>query len=153
MATEMPAVVEFRNVTKTFDPGTKRAFTALEDVSFSIEDKPGEGEFISIIGPSGCGKSTILNLIQGFPEVYPPTSGEVLVRGDRITGPGRDRGMIFQRYSSFPHLSVLANVVFGLEINNDELQLSPDDMKTQAKAIIDRVGLGGHEQDHYGIRR
>ena len=90
-------IVEFDNVCKTFNPGTAQAFTALEGVDFRIEDKPDIGEFISIVGPSGCGKSTILNLIQGFSDVYPPTSGEVRVNGKRVTGPGSDRGMVFQK--------------------------------------------------------
>ena len=59
--------------------GTPRAFTAVEGLSFAIEDLPGSGEFIAILGPSGCGKSTMLNLIAGFPEVAPATGGEVLV--------------------------------------------------------------------------
>src|SRR5205807_495329 len=83
-----PPVVEFRNVTVRFG-----SVTALHDVSFAIEDEPDRGEFISLIGPSGCGKSTILNLIAGFLQ---PTQGTILVGGQPILGPGRDRGMIFQ---------------------------------------------------------
>ena len=70
-----PPVVEFRDVSKTFNPGTATEFTAIRDLSFRIDDIPDYGEFIAIVGPSGCGKSTVLNLIQGFPEVYPPTTG------------------------------------------------------------------------------
>ena len=62
-------------------PARRARFTALKDVSFRIDDIPDYGEFIAIVGPSGCGKSTILNLIQGFSDVYPPSAGEVLVRG------------------------------------------------------------------------
>jgi len=140
-----PAVVEFRNVSKVFNHGTAREFRALDDISFAIEDKPGFGEFIAIVGPSGCGKSTILNLIQGFPDVYPPTRGEVLVRGTSVAGPGRDRGMIFQKYSSFPNLTVLENVTFGLEINDDELGLSEAQIVEVALDWIAKVGLKGHE--------
>ena len=85
----VPPVVEFRGVEKTFDAGTPSAFTAIKDVTFKIDDLPNYGEFIAILGPSGCGKSTILNLIQGFPDVYPPTRGEVRVRDRVVTGPGR----------------------------------------------------------------
>ncbi len=138
------SVVEFRNVTKTFNPGTVRAYTALKDVSFAIEDLPHYGEFIAILGPSGCGKSTLLNLIAGFPEVYPPTSGEVLVRGSKVTRPGRDRGMIFQRYSSFPHKTVLENVLFGLELNAHEPSLKPAERVTLAREWIGKVGLAEH---------
>ena len=141
-------VVEFENVEKTFNPGSPQAFTALKDLSFRIEDRPGYGEFIAIIGPSGCGKSTILNLIQGFPEVYPPTRGQVRVRGEPVLGPGRDRGMIFQKYSSFPHRSVLRNVTFGLELNREELGLGRAQMDSVAMELIERVGLLGHEHKY-----
>lgn len=141
----LPPVVEFVEVEKTFSPGTRKAYTALKDLSFRVEDVPGKGEFISIVGPSGCGKSTILNLIQGFPDVGPATNGSVRVRGKEVTGPGRDRGMIFQQYSSFPNRTVLRNVTFGLEINRDENGLSQEAMNALAQQWISRVGLGGHE--------
>jgi NitT/TauT family transport system ATP-binding protein len=144
----MTAIVEFEGVEKTFSAGTPRAYTAIKDVDFRVEDKPGTGEFIAIIGPSGCGKSTILNLIHGFADVYPPTRGEVRVRGERVTGPGRDRGMIFQKYSSFPQRTVLANVRFGLEINQDELGMSRSEMDDRSHELIRRVGLGGHEKKY-----
>jgi ABC-type nitrate/sulfonate/bicarbonate transport system ATPase subunit len=143
-----PPVVEFKAVTKTFNAGQPAAFTAIEDVSFSIEDVPSYGEFIAIVGPSGCGKSTILNLIHGFSDVYPPTRGEVLVRGKRVTGPGRDRGMIFQKYSSFPHRTVLENVTFGLELNQAHLKLGHADRQARAREWTSKVGLGGHERKY-----
>ncbi len=140
-----PPVVEFRKVSKTFNVGKPNQFTALADLSFRIDDIPDYGEFIAIVGPSGCGKSTILNLIQGFSDVSPPTTGEVLVRGQKVHGPGHDRGMIFQKYSSFPHRTVLENVTFGLEINQEELKLSAAEREARAHAWIGRVGLAGHE--------
>jgi len=148
MSAALPPVIEFRNVTKTFNAGTPGQFTALKDVSFRVDDIPDYGEFIAIVGPSGCGKSTILNLIHGFSDVYPPTSGEVLVRGRKVEGPGRDRGMIFQRYSSFPHLTVLENVTFGLELNQDELKLARGEREAHAREWIRKVGLGGHERKY-----
>ena len=144
-AKRLPVVVEFRNVTKTFNRGTAAEFTALKDVSFKVEDQPDYGEFVAIIGPSGSGKSTILNLIQGFHDVYPPTSGEVLVHERPVVGPGRDRGMIFQQYTSFPNRTVLQNVMFGLEVNQEELKLAPSDMHDLAMQWIGKVGLKGHE--------
>ncbi len=144
----LPAVVEFRNVAKTFNPGTPQAFTALRDVTFRIEDIPDYGEFIALVGPSGCGKSTILNLIQGFTDVYPPTTGEVLVREKPVVGPGRDRGMIFQRYSSFPNRTVLANVTFGLEVSHAEHGLSRSGMDDLAMEWVRKVGLAGHERKY-----
>ncbi|HEX4998678.1 MAG TPA: ABC transporter ATP-binding protein [Terriglobia bacterium] len=133
----IPPVVEFRNVTVRFG-----SFTALHDVSFSIENIPNRGEFISMIGPSGCGKSTILNLIAGFLQ---PTAGEILVEGQSISGPGRDRGMIFQQYSSFPHLTVLQNVLFGLEINRRATGMDQAARLDRARTLIEQVGLAGHE--------
>ena len=144
----LPPVIEFKNVTKTFNPGEPAQFTALKDVNFRIDDIPDYGEFIAIVGPSGCGKSTILNLIHGFSDVYPPTTGEVLVRGRKVDGPGRDRGMIFQKYSSFPHRTVLENVTFGLELNQDELKLSGSEREARAREWIKKVGLSGHEKKY-----
>jgi NitT/TauT family transport system ATP-binding protein len=144
----LPPVIEFKGVSKTFNPGAPTQFTALKDINFTIEDVPNYGEFIAIVGPSGCGKSTILNLIQGFADVYPPSAGEVLVRGKKVTGPGRDRGMIFQKYSSFPHRTVLENVTFGLELNQDELKLRRSDRRARAWEWIKRVGLAGHEHKY-----
>jgi NitT/TauT family transport system ATP-binding protein len=140
----LPHVVEFKNVTKTFNAGEPTQFRALEGIDFVIEDKPNYGEFVAILGPSGCGKSTILNLIHGFSDVYPPSSGEVLVRGEKVTGPGRDRGMIFQRYTSFPHRTVWDNVCFGLELNREALKLNDAAIRVRATEWIERVGLGPH---------
>jgi len=133
-------IVEFRGVTLRFGK-----FTALLDVSFKVENELNKGEFVSMIGPSGCGKSTILNLIAGFLQ---PTEGEVLVDGKPVTGPGRDRGMIFQQYSSFPHLTVLQNVLFGLEINKEDINLDPSARLARASELIEQVGLSGHESKY-----
>ncbi len=141
-------IVSFRNVTKIFNRGTSKEFVAIENVCFEIEDLPEVGEFIALVGPSGCGKSTVLNLIQGFQEVGPPTLGEILVRNKPIKGPGRDRGMIFQKYSSFPHLTVLENVKFGLELNREELGFSDKTMTHLAMEMIKKVGLKGHEDKY-----
>jgi NitT/TauT family transport system ATP-binding protein len=110
-----PHVVEFRNVTKTYNPGSGDEFTAIRDVSFVVEDIKDKGEFVCVLGPSGCGKSTILRLIAGLEPQHPATTGEVLVLGKPVTGPGSDRGMVFQDYTSFDHRTVLENVTFGLE--------------------------------------
>ena len=110
-----PHVVEFRDVTKTSMLGRSNEFTAIHDVTFVVEDLVGKGEFICILGPSGSGKSTILRLIAGLRPQHPPTSGEVLVMGEGVSGPGADRGMVFQDYTSFDHRTVLDNVSFGLE--------------------------------------
>jgi NitT/TauT family transport system ATP-binding protein len=133
-------IVEARNATVRFG-----FFVALADVSFSIAAVPNRGEFIAIIGPSGCGKSTLLNLIAGFLQ---PTAGEILVRGCPVAGPGRDRGMIFQQYSSFPHLTVLQNVMFGLRINRRVLELDAAGRRARAEDLIGQVGLTAHKDKY-----
>jgi len=131
-------IVEFRKVSVRF--GT---FTAIEEVTLNVLDNPKHGEFITIIGPSGCGKSTLLNLIAGF---LKPSEGEVFVNGTPVSGPGRDRGMIFQQYSSFPHLTVLQNVLFGLEINN--LGSSRAERLSRAEASLEQVALTDHRHKY-----
>jgi len=112
---ERPAVVTFHKVTKTYNPGGANSFTAIRDVTFVVEDLPDKGEFVCVLGPSGCGKSTILRLIAGLEPQHPATSGELRVFGQPVIGPGADRGMVFQDYTSFDHRTVLENVTFGLE--------------------------------------
>jgi len=97
-------MLEFRNVTRKFN-----GFTALENISFRVREKG----FICILGPSGCGKTTLLRLAAGLDL---PTSGEILLDGKKIEGPGPDRGVVFQEYALFPWRTVRRNVEFGLEI-------------------------------------
>ena len=110
-AAARPPVVVFDKVTKTYPDG----FTAIRDVTFTVQDIPGKMEFITILGPSGCGKSTVLKIIAGLTPQHPQSSGTVLVYGKPVTGPGADRGMVFQDYTSFDNRTVLENVAFGLE--------------------------------------
>jgi NitT/TauT family transport system ATP-binding protein len=133
----LPNVVEFRGVSKTFNPGRSNAFTAIRDVNFVIADLIDKGEFISLLGPSGCGKSTILRLIAGLRPQHPPTEGEVVVMGRRVEGPGADRGMVFQDYTSFDHRTVLDNVAFGLECQG----VPRAERYERARRWIGRVGL------------
>jgi NitT/TauT family transport system ATP-binding protein len=129
-------VVRFRNVTKRFGEGP-RAFTAIRDVNFEVHDRPDRGEFVAILGPSGCGKSTVLRLIAGLRPHHPATTGEVLVGGKPVGGPGADRGMVFQDYTSFDNRTVLDNVAFGLECRGVEAQ----EKYEQARLWIGKVGL------------
>jgi NitT/TauT family transport system ATP-binding protein len=139
-----PHVVEFRHVTKTYNAGGPNEFTAIRDVTFEVADIYEKGEFVGILGPSGCGKSTILRLIAGLRPQHPATSGEVLVFGRPVDGPGPDRGMVFQDYTSFDHRSVLDNVAFGLEC-----QRVPRKIRYElARKWIGHVGLSV-ENDQY----
>jgi NitT/TauT family transport system ATP-binding protein len=132
-----PHVVEFRDVTKTYHPGLANEFTAIRNVKFVVEDLVDKGEFVCILGASGCGKSTILRLIAGLAPHHPPTSGQVLVMGQPVTGPGADRGMVFQDYTSFDHRTVLDNVAFGLECRG----VPRRERYEHARRWITRVGL------------
>jgi NitT/TauT family transport system ATP-binding protein len=108
-----------------------------------VQDLVDKGEFICILGPSGCGKSTILRLIAGLRPQHPPTSGEVLVMGRHVTGPGADRGMVFQDYTSFDHRTVLDNVAFGLECQG----VPRRERYEHARRWITRVGLDVAKDD------
>ncbi|MBW2700766.1 MAG: ABC transporter ATP-binding protein [Deltaproteobacteria bacterium] len=142
--TKLPNVVEFRGVTKTYSPGTPNAFTAIKDITFEVEDLPEVGEFITVVGPSGCGKSTVLRLIAGLSPQHPPTQGEVLVMEKPVGGPGADRGMVFQGYTSFDNRSVLNNVAFGLECRG----ISKRERLEQARYWIHKVGLSVRNDQH-----
>ena len=131
-----PHVVEFRNVGKTYGEGP-RAYTAIKDVNFVVEDRVDHGEFVSILGPSGCGKSTILRMIAGLSPQFPATSGTVQVFGKPVDGAGSDRGMVFQDYTSFDHLTVVDNVAFGLECRGVPLA----ERRDAAMQWIAKVGL------------
>ncbi len=134
---QRPHVVEFKHVTKTYNVGQPNEFTAIRDVTFVVEDLRDKGEFISILGPSGCGKSTILRLIAGLEPQHPQTSGELFVQGQPVDGPGPDRGMVFQDYTSFDHRTVLDNVTFGLECMGIARKVRYE----LGRHYIDRVGL------------
>jgi len=134
-----PHVLELKKVGKTFVNPDGREFAAIKDVNLEVADDPGKGEFRVFLGPSGCGKSTILNIVAGL---FPPTTGQALLRGEAIKGPAPDRGMVFQSYSSYPWLTVLENVAFGLMLRG-----APRDQREPvARAWIKKVGLAGSEK-------
>jgi NitT/TauT family transport system ATP-binding protein len=97
----------------TYVDRTGKQTEAVKEVTLDIDDKPGCGEVIVFLGPSGCGKSTILKAVAG---ILPPTRGKVEVDGQPVTDVGRDRGMVFQAYTSFGWLTVRDNVEYGLRL-------------------------------------
>ncbi|MEV6626522.1 ABC transporter ATP-binding protein [Amycolatopsis sp. NPDC051106] len=125
-------MIRIRSVTKTFG-----ALTALDDVSLDVAD----GTFLSLVGPSGSGKSTLLDLLGGLTT---PTSGEVLIDGEPVRGPGLDRGVVFQQYALFPWRTARANVEFGLEGG----PLGKRQRAERAREYLALVGLSGFE-DRY----
>jgi NitT/TauT family transport system ATP-binding protein len=124
--------LEVRALEKTY-AAQQGAVQALLPTSFSV----GDGEFVSLLGPSGCGKSTTLGVIAGLEEA---TGGEVLLDGARVTGPGRDRGMVFQSYTLFPWLTVEKNVQFADRLRaNAAVQQDG----ARARSLLDLMGLSG----------
>jgi NitT/TauT family transport system ATP-binding protein len=129
---DVPCIVEFRNVTKTFG-----SLTVIRDVTFKVEDTPDRGEFITVLGPSGCGKSTVLRMIAGLAPHHPPSAGTVLVAERPVGNPGADRGMVFQDYTSFDNRTVEDNVAFGLECRG----MPARQRRELAREWIGKVGL------------
>jgi ABC-type nitrate/sulfonate/bicarbonate transport system ATPase subunit len=135
-----PDVVVFKNVTKSFGQGGG-AKIAIQDVTFTVEDLPDRGELVTIVGPSGCGKSTILRIIAGLSPHFPPTSGEVRVFGQPVQYPGPDRGLVDQKYSLMPHLTVVDNIAFGLKLRG----MPRRERLGRAREWVTKVGLEGSE--------
>ncbi len=107
---------------------------AVRDVSFDVYDRPDSGEIVVFLGPSGCGKSTILKAVAGL---LSPTQGEILVDGRPVTDVGRDRGMVFQAYTSFGWLSVRENVEYGLKLQG----MAKGKRREISDRILQQVGL------------
>jgi NitT/TauT family transport system ATP-binding protein len=129
-----------RNVCKTFSlraQGAERLVPVLHNVSFDV----GQGKIVSLIGESGCGKTTLLRIIQGLIRL---DSGSVLVNGSAVSGPGRDRGFVFQQASLLPWRSARANVELGLELQG----VSKPERARRATALLELVGLA-HAADQY----
>lgn len=113
----------------------------LESIDLDVR----QGEFLALLGPSGCGKSTLLNLIAGL---ISPTSGSLRLDGREITGPGPDRGMLFQDYALFPWKSVRGNVEFGLRHGPRTRRLPKATQREIVARYIDLVGLDGAENKY-----
>ncbi|MEW1749719.1 ABC transporter ATP-binding protein [Streptomyces angustmyceticus] len=140
--------IEFEQVRKTFPVRRGRAqgrgpahgedeFTALDGVDLRID----AGEFVVVVGPSGCGKSTLLDLLGGLAR---PTAGRILLDGRPVSGPGLDRGIVFQQYALLPWRTALGNVEFGLEATG----VPRRERAARAREYLDLVGLSGFEHRH-----
>ena len=139
----LPELVRFDKVSKSFGAGPE-ARVAIQDVSFVVHDLPDKGELVALVGPSGCGKSTVLRIIAGLRPHYPPTSGEAKVFGKPVEKPGAERGMVDQKYSLMPHLTVLENIAFGLMLRG----VSVRERRDRAREWAKKVGLEGTEDKY-----
>jgi ABC-type nitrate/sulfonate/bicarbonate transport system ATPase subunit len=128
--------LHIHNVSKTYHSDGNEVL-AIDEIDLKIRNK----EFATILGPSGCGKSTLLRIVAGL---IKPTRGVVRLDGNVISGPGQDRGMVFQSYTLFPWLSVNENIQFGLEISG----MPKAKRDGIAQEFVEKVGLKGFEQTY-----
>jgi len=138
--------IAVRNLCRAFCSPQGNRIEALHNISFEVEDAFSSdgrdiGEFRVVLGPSGCGKSTLLRMIAGLDR---PDSGEILVNGKPVDGPGRDRGMVFQKYTSFPWLTVADNIAYGPRING----VPASERNPVVEHLIEAVGLAGFEKSY-----
>lgn len=117
------------HIDKVYVSGKKKT-KAIEDTSIDIQDN----DFVCIVGPSGCGKSTLLRMLAGLDF---PTEGDIIVNDMKVTGPGADRGMVFQTYTLFPWMTVEDNIKFGLKIK----KLPKEEQEQIAERYLDIIGL------------
>ncbi|MEW1866590.1 ABC transporter ATP-binding protein [Streptomyces caelestis] len=135
--------ITFEDASKDFTVNDRKRsrqatrFTALDAIDLEIAT----GEFVVLVGPSGCGKSTLLDLLGGLTR---PTSGRILLDGTPITGPGLDRGIVFQQYALLPWRTAQGNVEFGLEATG----VPRRERAARAREFLDLVGLIGFEDRH-----
>ena len=132
----MTAKIRFDRVTKTFPIRgvSDEVFTALDEFTLDVRS----GELLSLVGPSGCGKSTLLDLLGGLTT---PTSGTISINGVPVTGPGLDRGIVFQQYALLPWRTAQANVELGLEAK----KIPKRQRAAKAREFLSLVGLDGFE--------
>lgn len=118
-----------QHIDKIYTSG-KKSTKAIENVSIDIQDN----DFVCVVGPSGCGKSTILRMLAGLDF---PTAGDIIVNDKRVTGPGPDRGMVFQTYTLFPWMNVEDNIKFGLKIK----KMPKNEQQEITDRYLDIIGL------------
>jgi NitT/TauT family transport system ATP-binding protein len=133
--------LELKNLSASYVDRKGQSVHAVDDVSLTVANKPGVGELAVFLGPSGCGKSTILKSIAGLMK---PTFGEVLIDGVKVESTGRDRGMVFQTYTSFSWRTVQQNVEYGLELQG----IPKAERAKQARELIHQVGLKDFEDKY-----
>jgi NitT/TauT family transport system ATP-binding protein len=124
-------------VKHTYRPPRGRPVLALDDISLDVRTR----EFLALLGPSGCGKSTLLYLMGGF---LPIETGRILIGDKPVSGPGPDRGIVFQHFALFPWKNVRANILYGLERQG----MPRAEREERARAFIDLVGLKGFEDSY-----
>jgi NitT/TauT family transport system ATP-binding protein len=130
----LASMISIERLSKSFETARSTSHLALSDISLDVA----EGEFVSVLGPSGCGKSTLLYIVGGF---VTPSAGAVRVKGAAVTGPGPDRGPVFQEFALFPWKTVIGNVMYGLL----EQGMPKQQAEARARALIDMVHLKGYE--------
>jgi len=123
-------MLSIKNLNKTYHTEEGDEVVALSDINLDVADK----EFVCFIGPSGCGKTTLLRITAGLEK---PDSGTLTVNNEPITGPGPDRGMVFQEYSLFPWRTVLKNITFSLELK----KIPKSEREKIARDFLEVVGL------------
>jgi NitT/TauT family transport system ATP-binding protein len=134
VATDATPKLRISNLGVTYIDRRGNRTEAVREVTLDIMDKPGCGEVVVFLGPSGCGKSTILKAVAGL---MPPTRGEVRVDGELVTDVGRDRGMVFQTYTSFAWLTVRENVEYGMKLRG----VPKKERYEQSQKYLQAVGL------------
>jgi NitT/TauT family transport system ATP-binding protein len=127
-------MIEIERLSKSFETAKGSSHPALADITLNVP----AGQFLSILGPSGCGKSTLLYIVGGFVQ---PSAGSVRVDGRAVTGPGPDRGPVFQEFALFPWKTVQGNVRYGL----DEQGVPRADADKRVAGLLDMVHLTGYE--------
>jgi NitT/TauT family transport system ATP-binding protein len=128
---QRPVILDVKGLSKSFSSAGGPRTLALDNVSVQVHRR----ELMCVIGPSGCGKSTLARLVAGLEE---PSAGEMLIEGKAIHGPGADRGMVFQGYTLFPWLTVLRNVMFGMEVSG---AASTSEAERDGRMWLELVGL------------
>ncbi|MCE2880539.1 MAG: ABC transporter ATP-binding protein [Comamonadaceae bacterium] len=131
----MSSHLSIENLSRVFTSPKGQTTQALTPVNFEVR----ENDFVTILGPSGCGKSTLLRIVAGLDR---PTTGQVVLEGSPVQGPGADRGMVFQSYTLFPWLNIEQNIRFGLR----ERGMPEREQKERSDFFIAKVGLRGFEQ-------